>query len=109
MASLAHEINQPLSSIRSYAQAGLRFLKSASSQVEEVSKVLEGIIAGNRRAEEVIERIRMALKKEPVKRSRLDVRGIIEEVSTLVRSKCQEQNVSLSFARRGILPRFIRL
>jgi len=106
-ASLAHEINQPLSAIRSYAQAGVRFLNNKPVQTDEVAKVLEGIIAGNRRAEEVIQRIRMALKKQPVKRTRLDVSDIIEEVSTLVQSKCQEQKISLQLEfATGLLPVF---
>ena len=106
-ASLAHEINQPLSAIRSYAQAGLRFLNNTPVQTDEVSKVLEGIIAGNRRAEDVIQRIRMALKKQPVKRTRLDVSDIIEEVLMLVQSKCQEQNIALKLElTTGLLPVF---
>ena len=94
-ASLAHEINQPLSAIRSYAQAGLRFLNNDPSEPDEASKSLQGIIAGNKRAEEVIQRIRMALKKEPFKRSPLDVKSIIEEVIMLIGSKAREQNILL--------------
>ncbi len=106
-ASLAHEINQPLSAIRSYAQAGLRFLNNTPVQTDEVSKVLEGIITGNRRAEEVIQRIRMALKKQPVKRTRLDVNDIIKEASTLLQSKFQEHKISLRLEiATGLLPVF---
>ena len=103
-ASLAHEINQPLSAIRSYAQAGQRFLNKNPPDPNEARKAFEGIIAGNRRAEEVIQRIRMALKKEPVKRTRLDARDIVEEVLTLVRSKRQEHNISLRLELAADLP-----
>ena len=103
-ASLAHEINQPLSAIRSYAQAGLRFLNNDPPEPDEACKALQGIIAGDRRAEEVIQRIRMALKKEPFKRSRLDVEGIIDEVIILVSSKVREQNVSLRLEHVDNLP-----
>ncbi|NOQ13762.1 MAG: GHKL domain-containing protein [Methyloprofundus sp.] len=103
-ASLAHELNQPLSAIRSYAQAGLRFLKNDPAEPDETSKALEGIIAGNRRAEEVIQRIRMTLKKEPVKRSRLDVQDIIDEAIVLVRSIAREQNISLKSGAVADLP-----
>jgi signal transduction histidine kinase len=91
-ASLAHEINQPLSAIRSYAQAAQRFLKNDPA---EASKALSGIITGNRRAEEVIKRIRMSLKKEPFKQTRIQLKGLVEEVIELATSKAQEQNISL--------------
>ena len=100
-ASLAHELNQPLSAIRSYAQAAQRFLDNDPSEPDEANKALTGIIAGNRRAEEVIKRIRMALKKEPFKLSCLDVKDMIQEVIMLVCRKADEQNIflRLSFAK----------
>jgi len=94
-ASLAHELNQPLSAIRSYAQAAQRFLNNDPSEPDEACIALEGIVAGNRRAEEVIKRIRLALKKEPFKQSRLDVKDLIQEVIVLIRGKANEQNISL--------------
>ena len=103
-ASLAHELNQPLSAIRSYAQAAQRFLGNDPSEPDEAGKALAGIIAGNRRAEEVIKRIRMALKKEPFKQSRLDVKDLIQEVLMLVRRKADEQHVSLRLDLAAGLP-----
>jgi two-component system sensor kinase FixL len=58
-ASLAHELNQPLTAIQSYAQAAERFLAGDRPDLDEVGKSLSGIVAGNRRAKEVIERIRL--------------------------------------------------
>ncbi|MBW1636893.1 MAG: GHKL domain-containing protein [Deltaproteobacteria bacterium] len=103
-ASLAHELNQPLSAIRSYAQAAQRFLGNDPSDPDEAIKALAGIVAGNRRAEEVIKRIRMALKKEPFKQSRLDVRDLIQEVIMLVRSKAKEQNILIRLEIAAGLP-----
>jgi len=94
-ASLAHEINQPLSAIRSYAQAAQRFLHNEPPEPDEACKALAGIVAGNRRAEEVIKRIRMALKKEPFQQARLDVKDTIQEVIMLIRRKAAEHNIAL--------------
>ncbi len=102
--SLAHELNQPLSAIRSYAQAAQRFLGNDPSEPDEAGKALTGIVAGNRRAEEVIKRIRMALKKEPFKQSRLDVKDTIREVIELVRRKASEQNITLRLEIAADLP-----
>ena len=103
-ASLAHELNQPLSAIRTYAQAAQRFLDNAPPEPDEAGKALAGIIAGNRRAEEVIKRIRMALKKEPFQQSCLNVNDMIEEVILLVHRKADEQHVSLKVEVAAGLP-----
>ncbi len=103
-ASLAHELNQPLSAIRSYAQAAQRFLANDPSEPDEARRALTGIVAGNRRAEEVIKRIRMALKKEPFNRTRLDVREIIQEVIMLLGSKARDQNILLRLELAADLP-----
>jgi len=103
-ASLAHELNQPLSAIRSYAQAAQRFLGNDPAEPDEACRALTGIVAGNRRAEEVIKRIRMALKKEPFKRARLDVRELIQEVIMLVRRKAGELSILLRLESAAGLP-----
>lgn len=103
-ASLAHELNQPLSAIRTYAQAAQRFLDKSPAEPDEAAKSLSGIVTANRRAEEVIKRIRMALKKETTAQTSLDVKDITRGVNVLVRRKAQEQNVSLSFEVAADLP-----
>jgi len=103
-ASLAHELNQPLSAIRSYAQAAQRFLNKDPSEPHEAGKALAGIVAGNRRAEEVIKRIRRALKKEPFEQTRLDVKDIIQEVKMLIRRRAMEQKISLRLKLYAGLP-----
>ncbi len=106
-ASLAHELNQPLSAIRTYAQAAQRFLDKDPAEPDEVSKALAGIIVGNRRAEEVVTRIRMALKKEPVKQSCLDIQNIIQEVIVLLRRKADEEHAVLRLHFAEDLPPII--
>ncbi|MCK5517489.1 MAG: GHKL domain-containing protein [Desulfobulbaceae bacterium] len=103
-ASLAHELNQPLSAIRSYAQAAQRFLDNDPAEPDEAYRSLAGIVAGNRRAEEVIKRIRMALKKEPFRQSRLDVRELTQEVKELVQRKARENNILLRLELAAGLP-----
>ncbi len=103
-ASLAHELNQPLSAIRTYAQAAQRFLDKSPAEPDEAAKSLSGIVTANRRAEEVIKRIRMALKKEPPVQISVDVKEIISGVKVLVRRKAEEQNISLGFEIADDLP-----
>jgi C4-dicarboxylate-specific signal transduction histidine kinase len=94
-ASLAHELNQPLTAIQSYAQAAERFLAGDRPDLDEVGKSLSGIVAGNRRAKEVIERIRLVLKKEPLERAPVHVKGLIQETISLVKKAADEKKVVL--------------
>jgi PAS domain S-box-containing protein len=103
-ASLAHEINQPLTAIRSYAQAAQRLLVDDTPDLDEVGKILAGIVAGNRRAEEVIQRIRMVMKNEQLEWSRLDIKKFIKEVVSFVRKNAEEYKISLRLDLDAELP-----
>lgn len=104
-ASLAHEINQPLTAIQSYAQAAQRFLKGELTDLAEVRKSLDGIITGNRRAKSVIQRIRMILDKEPLERKPLRVKELIDDVIMLVQRNADEKKIDLQLDLARGLPR----
>jgi PAS domain S-box-containing protein len=93
--SVAHELNQPLSAIRSYAQAAQRYLDRSPPDIEETGTAVRGVVAGSRRADEVIQRIRAILKKEPFNRSRLDVKELIQEVIMIVRRQAEDKKILL--------------
>jgi PAS domain S-box-containing protein len=85
-ASLAHELNQPLTAILSNAQAAQRFLAANPADVQEVGDILKDIIGDDNRASEVIQRLRALVKKEELAFDRLDLAGVIREVAALVHS-----------------------
>lgn len=65
-ASIAHEVNQPLSAVTTNGTAGLRWLNREVPDLNEVRSAIERMVSETNRASEVIRRIRaMALKKEP--------------------------------------------
>jgi PAS domain S-box-containing protein len=84
--SLAHELNQPLTSILSNAQAAQRFLAHGEPDLGEIRDILADIVAEDKRAGEVIRRLRLLLKKGEVQRQPLLVNEIVQEVLKLVRS-----------------------
>lgn len=84
--SLAHELNQPLTSILSNAQAAQRFLAHGQPDLNEMRDILADIVAEDKRAGEVIRRLRLLLKKGEVQRQPLWVNEIVQEVLKLVRS-----------------------
>ncbi len=103
-ASLAHEINQPLTAIRSYAQAAQRLLARDTPDLHEVDKILAGIVTGNRRAEAVIQRIRKLMKNEQSERSPMDVKQFIKEVVNLLRRNVEKHKISLRLDLDAELP-----
>ena len=86
-ASIAHELNQPLTAILSNAQAGQRILSKKKSRFPIVRDILSDIADDGRRAGEVIHRLRSLLEKgEPQKQS-LDVNSLVEQTLRLVHSE----------------------
>jgi signal transduction histidine kinase len=102
--SLAHEINQPLTAIQSYAQAAQRFLRGDPPDIDEMGKSLHGIVAGSRRAKQVIQRIRRTLEKKPLERLPLQVKDLIHDVIMLVQRRADEKKVLLMLDLADGLP-----
>ena len=84
--SLAHELNQPLGIILSNAQAAQELLAQEPPDVAEVQAILADIVAADRRAGEVIERLRALLKRGQVSLQPLPLNQVIEEVLHLTRA-----------------------
>ena len=84
--SLAHELNQPLGIILSNAQAAQELLDQQPPDVAEVQAILTDIIAADRRAGGVIERLRAMLKRGQVSLQPLQLNRVIEEVLVLSRA-----------------------
>lgn len=103
-AALAHEINQPLAAILSNAQAAIRFLKNERPDYHQVQEALEDIVSDDKRAGEVIQRLRMMLKKEDLKREALELNGVIEEVVHLMHSEVIITNASVAMNLDAKLP-----
>jgi signal transduction histidine kinase len=93
-ASIAHEINQPLGAILTNAETAVAILKSQSPDiaklpdVAELKDIVSDILQDDRRASEVIRRMRSLLQKAPFELKKLDlndlVRDTVEFLSTLV-------------------------
>ena len=103
-ASLAHELNQPLTAILSNAQAALRFLSSKPADLEEVREILQDIVKDNSRAGEVIRRMRALVKKEALEFATLDLASLIRDVVALLHSDAILQNVNIALELDDNLP-----
>jgi PAS domain S-box-containing protein len=86
VASLSHEITQPIASARIYARAAQNFLDAPTPDLGEVREALAGIVGNADRAGDIIGRIREQIKKAPSRRERFDLNAAINEVIVLGRS-----------------------
>ena len=101
-ASIAHEINQPLSAIVNNANACLRWL--TADNIEEARQSAERIRADARRAGEIINRIRSFAKKASPQKDWMDINHTIRDVIALARSEVERNRVALETELSHDLP-----
>ena len=102
--SLAHELNQPLGIILSNAQAAQELLAQEPPDVTEVQAILADIVAADRRAAGVIERLRAMLKHGCVPLQPLSLNQVIEEVLQLARADLIGRGITVVRALAAALP-----
>jgi two-component system sensor kinase FixL len=83
-ASIAHELNQPLSGIVSNAGAGQRFIDRGDVDLRELRALLVDISADGRRAGEVVRGIRRMVKKEETQRQPVDLNDVVMNVAHMM-------------------------
>jgi C4-dicarboxylate-specific signal transduction histidine kinase len=93
VASIAHEVNQPLAAIVTNGNAGLRWLAQRPPNLTEVQNTLTRIVQDGSRAGEVIGRIRVLLKKNVPQMVSLDVNELIRGVLLLVDGELRRSGV----------------
>ena len=92
-ASIAHEVNQPLTAVINNSSACLRLLANNNLEPKVLRGALEGIIADGTRASTVLARIRAFIKKEPAEKIELDINEVIQEVLLLAARELYENQV----------------
>ena len=93
--SLVHELNQPLAAILSNAQAAQRLLRRDAVDVPEIQEIVADIIDNDRRASEVIGRMRGFLRKETYAHAPVAVNEIVSDCVRMMRSELHDQRVTL--------------
>ncbi len=103
-ASIAHEVNQPLTAVTNNSSACLRLLAADNLKPEVLRRALEEIVADGNRASAVVARIRAFIKKEPVEKNRLNMNDVIQEVLVLADRQLYENRVRLERQLTKALP-----
>jgi len=94
-ASIAHEINQPLSGIVSNGSACLRWLAGDPANLEEAREAARRIVRDGKRAGEVIAHVRALAKKTDTTIGRLDMNEMIREVVSLALDEVQRNGAAV--------------
>jgi two-component system sensor kinase FixL len=102
--SLAHELNQPLTAILSNAQAGVRFLAHSPPNLDEVRDSLVNIVENDKRAGEVIRRLRAMLRKDRADHRHLDINDVVLDVLRIIRSDLLNRKVDIKLELMPNLP-----
>jgi len=95
VASIAHEINQPLTGIVTNSEACLRFLNRDKPDLDEARDAVSSILQDGRRAAQVIENIRALAKKSGPQLARLDINDAIQEILLLTHRELTQHDVAL--------------
>ena len=105
--SLAHELNQPLAAILSNAQAAQRFLARDNADLAEIQDILKDIVNEDKRAVEVIQRLRLLLKKGEVQHLPVNLNKVVEEVLKIISSDLVNHNINVNIDLAKKLPAVI--
>lgn len=95
--SIAHEVNQPLTAVATYAQAGRRLVKGGMIDTPELLEVLERISDEAIRAGDIIHRLRGMVKKRESELVECDLIQLLEEIAPLASVDARLNDVELSF------------
>ncbi|MCX8107392.1 MAG: PAS domain S-box protein, partial [Verrucomicrobiae bacterium] len=93
-AAIAHELRQPLTALRTNAEAALDLLGPGPVDVAELRDIIGDMIADINRAAEVIVRMRALLTKGKSTRQSLNINKLVDEVIPLVRERLIMQGVT---------------
>ncbi len=94
--ALTHELNQPLGAILRNAEAAEILLQGDQPNLEEVRAILADIRRDDKRAGDVIDRMRTLFKRRSLVSGRLALRNLVEETVTLVRPDAEARQIKLS-------------
>lgn len=102
--ALAHELNQPLTSILSNAQAAQLFIARGVVSAEEIGPILNDIVEADRRAGDIIRRLRLLLKKDESTREWLDINEVVREILRLTNSDRLSRGIGIKLELSPELP-----
>jgi len=103
-ASIAHEINQPLSSIAANGAACDRWLSAAPPNMVRARQTMERIVRDARNVSDVVERVRALYRYGPISRAQVDVNSLLRETRDILLSELYRAQVTSDLDLATALP-----
>jgi signal transduction histidine kinase len=104
VASVAHEVNQPLMAIATNAAACLQWLTNERLDVDQARQAAERVIRNSYHAGDVIKSIYALARKSPPEMTQFEMNGAIGEILELLRAQLRRHDISLETVLRADLP-----
>lgn len=104
VASIAHEVNQPLFAIVSNARAAGALLSRNEPDLAEIGAALDDIVQDANRASAIIARVRAFLQRKPTEHLPLDLNAVVETVRIFLGPELTRRRVKLEVTLGGALP-----
>jgi two-component system sensor kinase FixL len=104
VASIAHEVNQPLTAIVTSGEASMRRLGQEVPQIEGVKRSIERIINDGRRAGEVVRRLRSLSKKDKPPEEPVELNAVVEDARLLIQREVWVRQVALQIELAELSP-----
>jgi len=103
-ASLAHELNQPLTAIATYTQACQRLIESGQRDDDEILAALEKCNTQAQRAGEVIRRLRRFVRKRELSREETNCGDLVRDLAALAEVDARDNGIALTIDVADNLP-----
>jgi C4-dicarboxylate-specific signal transduction histidine kinase len=94
-ATLAHEVNQPITAAVTNANACLRFLSGENPDIEEAREAASAIVRAGTRASEIISRTREFFRRGVPEKALIDVDDVVRGTVVLLESQASRHAVSM--------------
>jgi C4-dicarboxylate-specific signal transduction histidine kinase len=101
---IIHEINQPIASMVTYAQTGLRMLKTDRPDVQELLHVLEQIASQGLRAGKITSGLKKFTRKGELNQSEVSINAVVRHAAEFLLVEKGAKGVKLNFKLAGNLP-----
>ncbi|HUA35360.1 MAG TPA: HAMP domain-containing sensor histidine kinase [Candidatus Binataceae bacterium] len=98
VASISHEVNQPLGAILTNAQTARRMLSADVPAIPDVIPALTDIVDDARRASEIVRRVRAMFKGDETSKATLQVDSLLAECEALLRNEAAIRRIELKVA-----------
>jgi PAS domain S-box-containing protein len=103
-AGLAHEINQPLSSVLTYAGVSLDMARSEQGSLKQIATALENVFSETQRAGEIIRRLRDFIHKREPSRELVNVNELIQDSVHLLQHDLRQAEITVHMKLASHLP-----